>query len=113
MRRGFRAFVGGSFAEIFFGNCVALGLPCVTLAPADLASLIDSVELDPAQEVIVDLEALTRHVPRRPLRRRHPRRRAQPAPRGQLERDRRAARSRRRHRARRRRLPYVAGLKLG
>ncbi len=59
LRRGFRAFVGGSFAEIFFGNCVALGLPCVTLEPADLAALFDAVELDPAQEVAVDLEALT------------------------------------------------------
>jgi 3-isopropylmalate/(R)-2-methylmalate dehydratase small subunit len=57
VRRGFRAFVGASFAEIFFGNCVALGLPCVTLAPADLAKLFDAVELDPAQEVVVDLAA--------------------------------------------------------
>ena len=59
MRRCFRAFVGTSFAEIFFGNCVALGLPCVTLAAADLAKLFDAVELDPAQEVVVDLAALT------------------------------------------------------
>ncbi|MGH0030380.1 MAG: isopropylmalate isomerase, partial [Myxococcota bacterium] len=44
MRRGFRAFVGGSFAEIFFGNCTALGLPCVTLDEGDLAKLMDSVE---------------------------------------------------------------------
>ena len=57
MRRGFRAFVGGSFAEIFFGNCVALGLPCVTLAEPDLAALSDSIELDPSQEVVVDLDA--------------------------------------------------------
>jgi len=58
VRRGLRAFVGASFAEIFFGNCVALGLPCVTLAPADLATLMDSVELDPSQEVAVDLAAM-------------------------------------------------------
>ena len=32
-RWGFRAFVGGSFAEIFFGNCVANGLPCAVLSP--------------------------------------------------------------------------------
>jgi 3-isopropylmalate/(R)-2-methylmalate dehydratase small subunit len=59
MRRGFRAFVGASFAEIFFGNCVALGLPCATLAPGDLARLFDAVELDPSQEVVLDLAALT------------------------------------------------------
>ena len=59
MRRGFRAFVGGSFAEIFAGNCTALGLPCVTLSIDDLTKLFDSVELDPSQEVAVDLEART------------------------------------------------------
>ena len=55
MRFGFQAFVGGSFAEIFAGNCTSLGLPCVTLAEDDLAKLMDSVELDPTQEVRVDL----------------------------------------------------------
>jgi 3-isopropylmalate/(R)-2-methylmalate dehydratase small subunit len=55
MRRGFQAFVGDSFAEIFFGNCTALGLPCVTLEPGDLAALMDAVEADPEQEVVVDL----------------------------------------------------------
>ena len=55
MRRGFAAFVGGSFAEIFFGNCTALGLPCVTLAEGDLHALMDGVEADPAQELAVDL----------------------------------------------------------
>jgi 3-isopropylmalate/(R)-2-methylmalate dehydratase small subunit len=58
MRRGFKAFVGGSFAEIFFGNCVALGLPCVTLGIADLGKLFDAVELDPTQDVTVDLDTL-------------------------------------------------------
>ena len=56
MRRGFQAFVGGSFAEIFAGNCTALGLACVTLRDDDLAALMDAVELDPAQQVVVDLE---------------------------------------------------------
>ncbi len=59
MRWGFRALVGGSFAEIFAGNCTALGLPCATLPDADLAALLDSVELDPGQELVVDLEACT------------------------------------------------------
>jgi 3-isopropylmalate/(R)-2-methylmalate dehydratase small subunit len=58
-RFGFRAFVGGSFAEIFFGNCVALGLPCAVLLREDLARLMDSVELDPLQEIVLDLKAGT------------------------------------------------------
>jgi 3-isopropylmalate/(R)-2-methylmalate dehydratase small subunit len=59
MRRGFRAFLGGSFAEIFHGNCVALGLPCATLDEADLALLMDAVELDPSHTLILDLHART------------------------------------------------------
>jgi 3-isopropylmalate/(R)-2-methylmalate dehydratase small subunit len=59
MRFGFRAFVGASFAEIFAGNCTALGLPCATLAEADLEALMDSVSLDPAQTLVLDLEART------------------------------------------------------
>ena len=59
LRLGFRAFVGASFAEIFAGNCMALGLPCVTLGEADLAALMDSVSLDPKQRVVVDVVART------------------------------------------------------
>ena len=59
MRWGFGAFVGESFAEIFFGNCVALGLPAVTMTHAELERLMDAVELDPAQELVLDLAAGT------------------------------------------------------
>ena len=59
MRFGFGAFVGESFAEIFFGNCVALGLPAVTLPRAELDRLMDAVELDPRQELVLDLAAGT------------------------------------------------------
>jgi 3-isopropylmalate/(R)-2-methylmalate dehydratase small subunit len=54
-RFGFQAFVGESFAEIFFGNCVALGLPCVTMARGELAKLMESVDLDPQQALVLDL----------------------------------------------------------
>jgi 3-isopropylmalate/(R)-2-methylmalate dehydratase small subunit len=59
MRFGFKAFVGGSFAEIFAGNCTSLGLPCVTLPADALAKLMDSVELDPQQRLKIDLVART------------------------------------------------------
>jgi 3-isopropylmalate/(R)-2-methylmalate dehydratase small subunit len=58
-RWGIQAIVGESFAEIFLGNCVAMGVPAVTASHDDVAALMDSVELDPAQELAVDLEACT------------------------------------------------------
>ena len=59
MRFGFKAFIGGSFAEIFAGNCTSLGLPCVTLDEANLTKLMDTVELDPTQTLRVDIQART------------------------------------------------------
>ena len=58
-RRGIRAVVGQSFSEIFFGNSVALGMPCVTADRGTLALLMDLVERDPSIEVVVDLEGMT------------------------------------------------------
>jgi 3-isopropylmalate/(R)-2-methylmalate dehydratase small subunit len=57
-RWGIRAIVGESFSEIFFANCVSIGLPAVTAAREHVASLMDSIELEPAQLLEVDLEAL-------------------------------------------------------
>ncbi len=57
MRRGFNAFIGGSFAEIFAGNCTSIGLPCLTLDDANLTALMDSVTLDPDQELTLDVAA--------------------------------------------------------
>jgi len=57
-RWGIRAIVGQSFSEIFFGNAVALGLPCVTAAPETVAVLMDAVENDPAIALDVDLAQL-------------------------------------------------------
>jgi len=56
-RAGIAALVGESFAEIFAGNCVSLGLPAVSVSAADARSLQDLVEADPSLQVEVDLEA--------------------------------------------------------
>ncbi len=57
LRWGINAIIGESFAEIFFGNCTALGLPCVTASRPDLEALATLVTRDPALEINVDIAA--------------------------------------------------------
>ncbi|HLU48221.1 MAG TPA: 3-isopropylmalate dehydratase small subunit [Planctomycetota bacterium] len=59
LRWGIRGIVGESFAEIFFGNCVALGVPCITLERSQVEALQKAIEADPAVEVTLDLESRT------------------------------------------------------
>ena len=59
MRWGIKGFVAESFAEIFFGNCIALGLPCVRVEAEDMQALMATVEGDPAQEITIDLATRT------------------------------------------------------
>lgn len=57
-RRGIRAVVGESFSEIFFGNSVALGMPCPTASRDSMRALIDIAESNPGETVVVDLESM-------------------------------------------------------
>ncbi len=54
-RFGFRAVIAQSFAEIFFGNCTTLGIPCVLASAEDIAKLAAAVEANPALSVTVDV----------------------------------------------------------
>ena len=56
MRWGIRAIVGGSYGEIFFGNCVMLGIPCLTVTQADLEWLQREIGKAPQTPVHVDIE---------------------------------------------------------
>jgi 3-isopropylmalate/(R)-2-methylmalate dehydratase small subunit len=58
-RWGIRAIVGESFSEIFFGNSVALGMPCLTVAAQDAEALLAAVEADPRTEIGVSVSAQT------------------------------------------------------
>jgi 3-isopropylmalate/(R)-2-methylmalate dehydratase small subunit len=53
---GIRAIIAESFAEIFFGNCTTLGIPCVVATGDDIKTLAAAIEADPKIEVKVDVE---------------------------------------------------------
>lgn len=59
MRWGIDAIVGESFAEIFLGNCVAIGMPCVTADPNVVSQLQALIAESPETELTLDLERLT------------------------------------------------------
>jgi 3-isopropylmalate/(R)-2-methylmalate dehydratase small subunit len=58
MRWGIRAVIGESFAEIFFGNCLALGIPCLSASHDVVAALQEALAADPGTILELDLEAL-------------------------------------------------------
>ena len=55
-RAGFRAVIAQSFAEIFFGNCSTLGIPCVAATAEDIEAISRAIEEDPSLELTVDVE---------------------------------------------------------
>lgn len=58
---GIQAIVGESFAEIFFGNCVAIGIPCVTAPVETIEQLQIILKENPQAPTTVDLEAMQVH----------------------------------------------------
>ena len=56
---GIEIFIAQSFAEIFFGNCVAMGLPCLTASAEGVSELMAAVEEDPSRELAVHIAAQT------------------------------------------------------
>src|SRR5512146_3289418 len=54
-KHGIAAIVAESFAEIFFGNCTTLGLPCVCASRADIEQVAAAVAADPSLAITVDV----------------------------------------------------------
>ncbi|MBC2605644.1 3-isopropylmalate dehydratase small subunit [Pelagicoccus albus] len=55
-RYGFRGIIAESYAEIFFGNCTTLGIPCFIATKEDIAKISAAVEADPSIEITLDVE---------------------------------------------------------
>ncbi len=56
MRWGIKVIVGESFAEIFYGNCVSIGVPCCKVTAEVAETLLAAVEANPALPIDVCLE---------------------------------------------------------
>lgn len=54
-RAGFRAVIAGNFAEIFFGNSINLGMPCLSMDESSRKKLTELVEGNPEAELKIDL----------------------------------------------------------
>ncbi len=55
MRWGIRAVVGESFAEIFFGNCLALGIPCAVADHATMLAIQGAAAAQPQEAFSLDV----------------------------------------------------------
>ena len=56
MRWGIKAIIGESFAEIFAGNCSALGIPAVKVSAQEAEMLMHLVQEKPDTQIRIDLE---------------------------------------------------------
>jgi len=56
MRWGIDGLIGESFAEIFMGNCQALGIPTATADPEVVSWLMDHTEAHPDAVITLDVE---------------------------------------------------------
>ena len=54
-RHGFRAVLAESFAEIFFGNAITLGMPCLVMDGRDIRSLAALIDEAPQTEINIDV----------------------------------------------------------
>ena len=59
VRAGFKAVVAESFAEIFAGNALTLGLVCVEATQEQIAEIAAAVEEVPTTVLTIDVEAQT------------------------------------------------------
>lgn len=56
-RWGVRAIIAESYSEIFFGNCVAIGIPCYKVSHEVADKILDWIETHPSEEI----ETSTKH----------------------------------------------------
>ena len=59
LRWGIKAVIGETFADLFYGNCIANGMPVATADSATIEKLLAAIESDPAHDLVLDVETRT------------------------------------------------------
>lgn len=67
MRFGIKAIVGESFAEIFAGNCISMGIPVFTADEPSIAAIQEMVEAQPDSVLTLDIDSETLSGPGRQI----------------------------------------------
>ena len=57
--RGIRAIIAESYSEIFFGNCVAIGVPCYKVSHEVADKILAWIEAHPSEELVTSTESRT------------------------------------------------------
>ena len=58
-RSGFKAIIGESFAEIFYGNSTTLGMPCIEASKEQIQTIAAAVTADPDTQIDIDIDKAT------------------------------------------------------
>ena len=56
LRWGIRVVLGESFAEIFYGNCLALGIPCLQASSTDIDQIQQAAEASCDSQLSISLD---------------------------------------------------------
>lgn len=58
LRFGIKAIIAESYSEIFFGNCVSIGLPCFAASHETAEEILACIEQNPSVEISVSVKEL-------------------------------------------------------
>jgi 3-isopropylmalate/(R)-2-methylmalate dehydratase small subunit len=58
LRFGIKAIIAESYSEIFFGNCVSIGIPCFTASHEIVEDILEWIEKNPSAELSVSVKEI-------------------------------------------------------
>jgi len=56
LKFGIKAIIAESYSEIFFGNCVSIGIPCFVASHETAEEILDFIEKNPSAEISVNVK---------------------------------------------------------